>query len=392
MGHFLTILTYEPSSVLKKSSNSKFLFIATGKDDESFKKINDKIKIKEYLVDTIPVISLKHTQHIYGFEIFDSSIEPVLSDIIPNYDIVHFTHPMRYCSALNICKQYNIPTVLTLTDIWLLCPRGLVTSEMEICNGPNKGEKCKELCHYDDNVLTRYNDAKLFFDSIDVVFSGSNYAKQEYLDNNWKRKIILNPFSIDYSHVHQLGHPSELIFSFMGTFSWHKGLHVLIDAFKQVDDNSIKLKIYGRGTKGDPYVQKILDMAKDDKRIEFCGVYHYNDVPEIMKDISVIVIPSNYKENYPLVMQLALAYDKPVIASNTGGMPEVIKNNVNGFLFSPGDISDLKNIIEKISKNRKQLQNIQKHITKPPRIESEVFLYEQTYQKLIKALRDKPTT
>lgn len=384
MGHFVTVLTYEPSSILKKEKNSKFLYSGTGKEDPEFEKLSDEIKRKNYIFESVPVISFLHTKHVLGFEIFDSKIEPFLDEIIKNFDIVHFTHPMRYCSALKICKNLNVPTMLTLTDAWLLCPRGLVTSDMQICDGPEQGKKCMSLCHYDEKILSRYTDAKYFFDNVDMVFSGSKFARNFFIENGWNRKINLNTFSVDYSYVKKVDDPKETVFAFMGTFIWHKGLHVLIDAFHRVENDTIKLKIFGRGEKNNPYTDTIISSAKNDKRIEFCGVFDYNDISKIMNDVSVIVIPSNYKENFPLVMQLALAFKKPVIATNTGGHPEVIKNAVNGYLFEPGSVDELSELIQKFSDDKQLITNIKKSIKDPPRIEQEAFVYEQAYRKLLK--------
>ncbi len=384
MGHQVTVLTYEPSSVLKSENNSNFLYSGTGTEDPDFKKLNENIKRKDYLYESIPVISFRHTKSILGFEIFDSTIEPFLTEILQNFDIVHFTHPMRFCSALKTCKELHIPTVLTLTDVWLLCPRGLVTSDMEICDGPDEGKNCMELCHYDKNILTRYKDAKYFFDNIDLVFSGSKFARNSYLENGWKREIHLNTFSVDFSFVKNVEDPKELVFVFMGTFGWHKGLHVLIEAFRSVKNESIRLKIFGRGEKNNPYTDTITSLAKDDKRIEFCGVFEYENIAKIMNDVSVVVIPSNYKENFPLVMQLALAFKKPVIASDTGGHPEVIQDGINGFLFEPGNVANLSKLIQKFADNRNLVNNIKKSIKLPPRIEQEAFNYEQAYYEMLK--------
>jgi glycosyltransferase involved in cell wall biosynthesis len=170
----------------------------------------------------------------------------------------------------------------------------------------------------------------------------------------------------------------------MGTFIWHKGVHVLIKAFKMVENKKIKLKIFGRGDERDPYVKELVNLAKNDDRIEFCGTFDYSELPEIMAGISIIVIPSSYKENFPLVMQNSLAYHKPVIASNVGGMPEVIKDDVNGFLFEQENEEQLARIIHKISQNPEIIKRLKNGIKLPPRIEGEALHYENIYRNLLK--------
>ena len=381
MGHYVSVLTYEPSSILEKVPNSNVLY-RSGKKDLEFKALDKHIERKEYQIETIPVISFKHTKFKLGFEIFDSYLEKHLLDIVKNFDIVHFTHPMRFGSIITICKKLNIPTVLTLTDCWLLCPRALITTDKQLCSGPNEGKNCMELCHYDEKILSRYKDTKFFFENIDKVFSGSKFAGMVFWENGWQSKISLNTFAVDYSYIKSVDNPRELVFSFIGTLDWHKGPHVLIEAFKKVEDDSIKLKIFGRGEEKNPYIQYIMELGKNDKRIEFCGTFDYKNIPKIMEQISVLVIPSNYKENFPLVMQLGLAYKKPIIASEIGGIPEVIKDRSNGFLFEVGRVEQLKRIIQDISENPKILEHIIKTIKSPPRIEEEAFNYELAYREL----------
>jgi len=382
MGNYVTVLTYEPSSPLKQKS--KFLIEPDNTSKDGFSEIDDTLKKKEYQFETIPVVALKYIQHRLGFHIFEDKLKKPLFEIIKNFDVVHFTHPMWFSSALEVCKDLKKPTVLTLTDNWLLCPRGLVTSDTQICDGPEEGKKCKEACHYGDEVITRYDESKLFFENIDHVVAGSNFVRRTFSENKWNREIELIPFSIDHSHVKKVGDPKEIVFCFMGTFIWHKGVHVLIKAFKKVENKKIKLKIYGRGDERDPYIKDLLNLAKDDERIEFCGTFDYSELPEIMADISITVIPSSYKENFPLVMQNSLAYNKPVIASNVGGMPEVIKDGINGFLFEQEDEDQLARIIHEVSQNPEIIEKLKEGIVSPPRIESEALQYENIYRNLLK--------
>lgn len=370
MGHYVSILTYEPN-----------------KNSIGFEPLDDSILKKEYQIESIPVISLKSINPRMGFYVFDPLIEKYLPDIIKKFDIVHLTHPMRYGSVIKICKHLGIPTVLTLTDNWLLCPQGLLTKDLQLCDGPQEGQHCITTCKYDEQIISRYNDAKSFFENVDLVFSGSEFVRQTFLANKWtNKKIELNTFSVDYSFVTKKEKKSpnpNIVFSFIGSIIWHKGLHVLIEAFKKTKNNNIQLKIYGSGAEGDGFEDHIRNMAQEDNRIEFCGTFEYHDLPDIMKDISVVIIPSTYKEIYPLVMQMSLAYEKPVIASNIGGMPEVIKDGINGLLFEAGNIEALSTLIDKIAKNPTLIDDLRKNIEAPPRIEEEAFFYENSYRKLL---------
>jgi len=390
LGHYVTVLTYEPDPPRMKVADSKIWYSEEEYEKEDdFQQVDDYIKKKEYYVESIPVISLKHYTKSNPFEIYQPKLEKYLDDLLSMFHVVHFTHTARLATALWSCKKLNIPTILTLTDHWLLCDRHLVTVDNQLCNGPQAGEKCMTVCNYDQKVVSRYNEAKFFFDNVDRVFAGTNFVRRTFWENGWTKKIELNNFAIDYVHIKEIKQSNEeLVFAFIGSFTWNKGLHVLLDAFKKVNSKNIKLKIYGGTGFGNIYAKDTINslgeinsngIVENDKRIEFCGIFDYNELPKIMKDISVIVIPSVYKEIYPLVMQISLAYKKPVIASDIGGIPEVVHDKIGGFLFPPKDEIKLSKIIQMIADDPKIITSLMQNITPPPRIEEECLIYENAY-------------
>ena len=376
MGNYVTVLTYEPNEPLSSDTKNQ------NKKDEDFVKLDSHLMKKEYQVNTIPVIALKYTKHTLGFNIFDEKMEKHMGDIVKNFDVVHFTHPMFFCSALKVCKSLGVHTVLTTSDTWLMCPRSLVTSSKELCDGPEEGKKCMQDCYYGEEVLTRYQEAKYFYEHVDRVFASSYFAREIFRDNGWLRKMPVIHYSRDYANVKLTQHPKELVFGFMGSLIWHKGPDVLIKAFKKVDNQRIKLKIFGRGDERDPYLKNLHDLAKDDSRIEFCGTYDHKDLPNIMSELSILVVPSSYRDNFPLVMYEGQAHHKPLIGSKNGGIPEAIEEGVNGYLFDPGNSDQLAGIIRKISENPQEIKRLREGILPPPRIEGEAAEYENVYREL----------
>jgi len=116
MGNFVTVLTYAPNPPIEKTQSQ------STKADEGFEQLDKFLMKKEYQFGTIPVIAIKYTKHTLGFEIFDPNMEKQMSEIVKKFDLIHFTHPMFFCSALKACKKLGIPTVLTISDTWLLSP------------------------------------------------------------------------------------------------------------------------------------------------------------------------------------------------------------------------------------------------------------------------------
>jgi glycosyltransferase involved in cell wall biosynthesis len=107
-------------------------------------------------------------------------------------------------------------------------------------------------------------------------------------------------------------------------------------------------------------------------------------IPRIMKDTSLLVVPSVYPDNYPLVTLIALAYRTPVIGSRIGGIPEIIQSGVNGFLFEPGNADELASLINDIAEEPEIIQRLSENIQSPRRLEEEALDYENLYTELVR--------
>jgi len=367
MGHYPTVLTYEPSPEV-----------------DGFKKLTDKMLFKRYSYHSIPVFALRHAGPADISSVFDPAIEEAFKKLGLECDLVHICHPMWLSSSARVCKTAGIPVVMTLTDAWLLCPRTLIDSGFRLCDGPESDEQCMSLCKL--KTKRRYEDAKLLYYMVDEVTAASRFLPTLFERNGWNRRFRTIPHSIDYRYVRRSRTPPEkkITFAFIGSLAWHKGAHVLINAFRAVLRGNIALKIYGSPHEQREYFQALLDLAQGDSRIQFLDPFKIENLADIMSNVSVIVIPSVYYENYPLVMLIALAYKVPVIASKIGGMPEVIKQGFNGFLFETGESKELASIITRIAQEPEILGNLRTNITAPRRIEEEALDYENIYRDLIR--------
>jgi len=93
-------------------------------DDTGYDYTKNDFLIKEYEFDGVPVISIrhKHMPEDVSFDIFMAEMEEFLYELLPNYDLIHVFHPMRLGTVIRVAKKLNIPTILTLTDFWVICP------------------------------------------------------------------------------------------------------------------------------------------------------------------------------------------------------------------------------------------------------------------------------
>jgi glycosyltransferase involved in cell wall biosynthesis len=104
----------------------------------------------------------------------------------------------------------------------------------------------------------------------------------------------------------------------------------------------------------------------------------------VLAGIDVLVIPSRAPESFSLVAREALLLGKPVVAAAVGALPEVVIDGVNGYLFQPGDIQQLKDILEKISTQPETLSRLQYPGPVPIlSVEEHVDKVERIYEDLL---------
>jgi glycosyltransferase involved in cell wall biosynthesis len=89
------------------------------------------------------------------------------------------------------------------------------------------------------------------------------------------------------------------------------------------------------------------NLAAGDKRIRFRGLVGERDQTTIWSSIDWLVLPSLWWENSPLVVLEALAAGVPVVASRTGGVPEIIPDGA-GKLVKPGDVLELRHALDAV--------------------------------------------
>lgn len=359
--------------------------------EDDFISIRNGIMFKRYEFQSVPVISVKHQKMPPDLmiDIFDDELHNFLKDIIlkEKYEIVHVAHPMCIGSAIKIAVCAGLPVVLTLTDFWLICPRGIaVTANGELCYDSKGGLKCISDCGFlKEKIMARRASAEEIFQNTDCIITATRFLRKIFDINRPNLKTELIVFGEDYANVRpnfrKYSKQSEITFGFMSTVQPHKGAHILLEAFRKANMHNSNLKIYGHYFGAIDYYNG-LNMEYANDKVKFFGKYIYEDMPKIFNDIDILVVPSIWWENSPLVLLSALAHGVPAIVSNLGGLSEIVKDGNNGFLFEAGSAKSLAEVIKKICSDPEILNNVKKNLCHPPRIEEQAFEYEKIYLRL----------
>lgn len=180
--------------------------------------------------------------------------------------------------------------------------------------------------------------------------------KNNLIELGFKNVLTLhNPIPIPKPNIININKTTFNIL-FLGTITENKGIWDILNMIKDHQSeilNQIQFFIGGNGE-----VDKLLDFIKINnlnKIVKYVGYLDEKTKTLAFLNSDLYIQPS-YKEGLGMAIIEAMSYKLPVIASNTGGIPEIVKNNYNGFLIKPGDMEDLFKKINLIKDNN-ELKN-----------------------------------
>jgi glycosyltransferase involved in cell wall biosynthesis len=338
---------------------------------------------------------------------------------------------------LEAARELGIPVVVTLHDFWFLCQRlTLMRPDGSLCNGKVSAEDCA-LCISKDlrrnRLLDKYTAglvgkalvagaksgnesfAKLLggrqkietlalrrnrlieaLKNVEVIISPSQYLKRVYVENGVPEdKITYIRYGLDSERMRDLtdrgfdkpATPGGLRVGYLGQVLPHKGVHVLVKAFRLLKNERATLRIYGQMGRDKAYDTRLRKLAEGDARITFEGAYNANELPGILNRLDTIVVPSVWHENSPLVIMEAKAAGLPVITSNFGGMAEMVAHNNDGLLFRLGDYQELARQLQRLSDEPGLLKKLGEGIAPIKTLDQEFEELLPIYNRLMVARR-----
>ncbi|CAN5373996.1 hypothetical protein BH09BAC3_BH09BAC3_13020 [soil metagenome] len=162
-----------------------------------------------------------------------------------------------------------------------------------------------------------------------------------------KVKVIKNGASLASTTFDGHNLSPKRVLAIIGQVSQHKGVEVLLKALSDIPKELFHLKIIGLGNEG--YLQGVkasIDMLGISQNCQWVGFVTNTD--EIYRGVDIVIVPSIFPDPYPTTVMEAGLRHIPVIASNIGGLPEMVNDGVNGYLCEANDVISLRNSIMKI--------------------------------------------
>ncbi len=346
-----------------------------------------------------------------------------VSDLLDEFgpDVLHLISGYLLSgSTIEAAQSVGVPTVVTLTDFWFLCPRiTLVCSDDSLCTTPADPLACalclrKEQRRYRlpdqlsggmlgrafSLIWRKNNDALLaalqarksylvsLLDTVDFVISPSQFLKQLFeargvapLRFVYMRQGLDTTNWVDGKPT---SNKSHLRIGYIGQIAKHKGVDVLVEAFYRLRarEKAPQLILYGDTDQFPDFAKQLHKQVQGREDIVFAGRFQNSQIRRIHAGINVLVVPSVWYENSPNVILEAFVTGTPVVVSRLGGMGELVADGVNGFQFEPGNAKSLARVLQRFIDQPHLVSNLGRDMPLVKTVQEEIRELLQIYTSL----------
>ncbi len=343
------------------------------------------------------------TNRIAHQRIRDSYLQPraeeafrrLVLEITP--DVVHFQHLIHMSAGLpRVCRELGIPTVVTVNDFWALCARvQLIRPDGERCP-KNQGLGCLpcikgqdlsqvesaretlpalaplvaalgaaqlpgawQLSQYASefqDVAERHDVVAGGYASCDLVIAPSRFLRERLLESGKfeRHRTLYSDYGTLTDHLRPLRREPRdgraLRIGFVGSLVWYKGLDVALKALARLYGRPVELHVFGDFRPAqDPHHAELARLALDcGEMVQFHGAFENREIAAVHERIDALLVPSVWFENSPITIHEAFLLGTPVIASDIGGMAELVRDGVDGLHFRVGDAESLARAIARL--------------------------------------------
>ncbi len=278
---------------------------------------------------TVPTIDIK------GIAAMSSSFFAAIRAAFGKYDVVHF-HAEGPCAMLWLPKLLGKRCIATIHGLdhqrgkWGKFARSYIMM----------GEKCA--ARYADEIIVLSENVKRYFKD--------TYNRETvYIPNGVLRPEIRNPDEI----LKKFGLQKDEYILYLGRIVPEKGVHYLIEAFKNVE-TSKKLVIAGGASDSKDYFESLKKMAGTDDRILFTDFVTGRALEELYSNAYLYILPSDL-EGMPLSLLEAMSYGNCCIVSDIPECTEVVEDRA--VIFAKGNIKALSKCMQTLIDDENTVRN-----------------------------------
>ena len=364
----------------------------------------------------------------------NAELRRVAASIIEGFapDVAHLHH--LTCLSTEIVRDLaaiGIPVFFTLHDYWLICHRGqLLDRQLNVCSGPEPSG-CDSCLGSAAGVGARAYAARSALTTMEralpsavtrplraagayvagIKAGGSREREESVARMTHMREVAAHvthffapsrfmrdrfiAFGIDPARVtvSEYGRPVSSVarppgaaspplrLGFLGSLMVSKAPHLLLEAAAGLPPGSVSIELFGEPVDyhGDTSYRDRLAPLLSQPHVHVRGRIAHDDVSRALSNLDVLVVPSIWPENSPLVIREAFLAGVPVVASRIGGIPETVTDGVNGLLFDPGDAAGLRGTLQRLVASPALLETLRQGIPPVRTLEDDAAAMRKAY-------------
>jgi glycosyltransferase involved in cell wall biosynthesis len=282
------------------------------------------------------------------------ALERLLSDHPVDIAHLHITYGKLTASILEPLRSAGIPIVQTQHEYKLICPVYTLVSNGEICEACrggrfwnalprrcNRGSLARTALSVSESYLSRRlgNIAK-----IDRFIAVSDFQRSKLIEHGLPadRIDVVHNFVDVGARAPGEGDGGYLLY--VGRIERLKGVFTLIEAVRGLE---LPLRIVGSGEAEQELRERLQEPGFE--RVELLGFREGAELEQLLADSLATVVPSEWYEPFGLTVVEAMAHARPVIASDIGGITELVEHGRDGLLFPAGDAAALRARVEALA-------------------------------------------
>ena len=286
----------------------------------------------------------------------------LLKDESPDLLILNLVHKQITLSILDAVRDYRIASgkkvavFWTMHDLIAVCPSyTMMDGNGRLCEACLKGSfmPCvKNRCIKGSllmSILSKYEAdyirRRQWYDEVDLYICPSEFYGKKLKGSGYekcftKSRIVVMRNLLPVDTEYECGILDDGYILYVGRLSKEKGIRTLIDASVRA---GVRLVIVGTGE----LENELRVHAEKYTGIQFRGFQTGEELKDSVRKCHCAVLPSEWYENGPYGAMEAMAMGKPLIVSEKGGLPELVEDGINGYVYSGGSEA-LEKCIRKI--------------------------------------------
>ena len=282
------------------------------------------------------------------------AVQRLIDESEPTVVHCHNTFPLISPSVYYAARRRGVPVVQTIHNYRLVCVNGLLFRDGRPC-GDCVGKRVawpgvRNACYHNSTLQST---------------SVAGMVALHRMVGTWSRQVsaFVAPTFLSRSMLLKVGAPSDKVhivpnfvptdpgvgrhgsdyILFVGRLSHEKGIETFVQALRALG-GTVRARIVGGG----PLEAWVMQEIRSMDNVSYHGSVSKEQVAELMKDATALIVPSLCFEVFPTVIVEAFATGLPVIASGHGAMAEILEDGQTGVLFPAGDADALAHAIRSV--------------------------------------------